>query len=146
MQKTILNAIAVLGLFASPAHALANGLGGELTGGKADGQWGGELGLGYDIGMGPIIIRPIAGAFLSRDRSDCGNGAGDACHSTAASFYGKVEAAVAIPAFAQVGVGARYAREKVRPYALIALPIAPKLKVAGQVGDHYVSAGVRFGF
>ncbi|WP_206244829.1 hypothetical protein [Novosphingobium terrae] len=66
--------------------------------------------------------------------------------NVAVSFYGKVEAAVSIASLAEVGVGARYSREKVRPYGLIAVPVAPKIKVAAQVGDRYFSAGFRVGF
>ena len=152
-------------LAASHGAVAAKGLGAELTGGKAEDVWGGELGVGYGLEVGPIAIRPIVGAFLykgdndryvvstfSNGQSRCrdsanGQFAADRlCNDVAALFYGKIEATYTIPAVAEIGVGARYMDEKVRPYGLIAVPVAPKFKVVGAGGPDYFSAGIRFGF
>lgn len=165
MKKMICGVLAALAMAGLPTQVAAHGFGGELTGGKADGVWGGELGVGYGLSVGPITVRPIAGAFFHRGdnnryyrdsfangESRCRDGANGRfasdrdCNNLAAYFYGKIEAAVSIAAFAELGVGARYSRETLRPYGLIALPIGPRIKVAGQVGDRYASAGLRLGF
>jgi hypothetical protein len=153
---------AVAGL---PTSAQAQGIGAELTAGKAEGVWGAELGLGYAFELGPIAVRPVAGAFvykgddtryymdqMSNGQSRCrdtsnGQFAKRAlCNDAAAMFYGKVEATVTLSGVAEVGAGARYMDGEVRPYGLVAIPLGPKLKLIGSGGDRYFSAGLRLGF
>lgn len=145
--------------------AYAGGIGAEVTGGKSGGVWGAELGVGYGFSIGPVSIKPIAGAFIYKgDNSryvtdtfsngqtrcrDTTNGqfaSSRLCNNTAALFYGKVEATISIPAVAEVGVGARYLDEEIRPYGIVAVPIAPKIKFVGLGGEDYFSAGLRIGF
>lgn len=125
---------AAMALLAMPATAQAKGLGVEATGGKTDGDWGAELGASYSFGLGPVTLRPVAGVLVAAEdgRSN--------------SFYAKAEATVAIPAIAELGVGARLAHEKVRPYGLVAFPVFPKFKLTLQGGERYAAAGLRFSF
>jgi len=164
MKKLFCAAAAVAVALSVPTQAVAQ-LGGEATGGKAEGQWGGELGVGYSFRFGPISVRPIGGAFIykgnndryynqtmsngetrCRDRSN-GQFAKDAkCNDVAAMFYGKLEATVSIPMFAEVGVGGRFMDGEVRPYGLVSVPLAPKVRIVGAGGQEYFSLGVRLGF
>lgn len=167
MKKT-LRVLAMAGAMIA-AHtagaAQARGLGAEISGVKAEGQWGGDLGLGYGFEVGPFSLRPIVGAFVFKGNNDryyvdtfnngqqrCrdhrnGQFAADRfCNNVAAEFYGKVEATFSIPTVAEIGVGARYMDETVRPYGLIAVPIAPKFKAVASGGKEFISAGIRFGF
>jgi hypothetical protein len=134
MNRIVTGVMAVAGMVACPALAQAKGLGVEATGGKTDGQWGAELGASYSMGFGPITVRPVAGAFIPTESG------------ASTSLYAKGEATFTIPAVAELGVGARLAHEKVRPYALAAFPLLPMFKLTLQGGDHYGAAGLRFSF
>lgn len=165
MKKLAFHLLAVAAFVGLASGAEAKGWGGELTAAKSKDQWGAELGVGYGAAIGPITIRPVAGAFLyrgdntryyeqtfsngqsrCRDRSNGQFASSGNCNNTAVSFYGKIEATVAIPAFAEIGIGGRYANETIKPYGLISVPVAPNIKVTGQGGDRYFSAGLRVGF
>jgi len=165
MNRHILTLAMFSAMIGGHQAAYASGFGAELTGGKSAGTWGAEIGVGYGLAIGPISIKPVVGAFIYKGDNDryynqtlnngqtrCrdstnGQFAKDRlCNDTAALFYGKVEATVTIPAVAELGVGARYLDEKVRPYGIVAVPIAPKIKFVGAGGEDYFSAGLRVGF
>lgn len=134
MTRYGMGAALALALLACPALAQAKGLGVEATGGKADGQWGAEVGASYSMGFGPFTVRPVVGAFIPTQ------------DGASTSIYAKGEATFTIPAVAELGLGARLAHEKVRAYALAAFPILPKFKLTLQGGEHYGAAGLRFSF
>lgn len=66
MKKLAFNLLAVAAFVGLASGAEAKGWGGELTVAKAEDQWGAELGVGYGAAIGPVTIRPVAGAFLYR--------------------------------------------------------------------------------
>lgn len=165
MKKLVFSLVAVASFVGMASSADAKGWGGELTAAKIEDQWGAELGVGYGATIGPVTIRPVAGAFLyrgnntryyqdtfsngqsrCRDRYNGQFASSGQCNNVAASFYGKLEATIAIPAFAEIGVGGLYANETIKPYGLISVPVGPNIKVTGQGGDRYFSAGLRVGF
>lgn len=59
--------------------------------------------------------------------------------------YGKVEATYSF-ASVEVGGGARFSSEKVRPYGTIGMTVSPKVKLKGNVGDRYYALGIRADF
>lgn len=126
-----LAAATALALAALTPAAHAEGLGVEANYGRADGHWGAELGAGYAMGIGGFSLTPGAGVYL-RD--------GDA------KLYGRVEATYSLPASATIGAGVRFSGDNSRPYATIALPILPKLRVKGNVGPKYYAAGLTLGY
>ncbi|PZU61036.1 MAG: hypothetical protein DI547_00930 [Sphingobium sp.] len=97
----------------------------------AQGDWGTELGGGLETGSGGFAVRPIVGAFL---------------HDGDTSFYAKGEVTYTIPAFAEVGGGVRLSGDKARLYGTASVPLAPFLRLKGNVGDHYYGVGLRVGF
>lgn len=145
--------------------ASANGIMLEANGARAQGRWGGELGLGYSLSAGGFSLRPIAGAFLHRgdndryymDRfsngqercrdSETGRFAKDSeCDNLAVKAYAKIEATYSIPLVAEVGGGARFSGDKVRPYGTVAVPLAPKISLKGNAGPKYYALGLKAGF
>lgn len=135
----------------------------EANGARADGHWGGELGLGYAVGFGGFKITPAVGALIyagDNDRyftdpnggsSRCRDSANgqyadtDKCNNTAVKAYGRIEATYTVPASFTFGAGVRISDE-VRPYGTIAFPLAPKLSLKGNAGPHYYAAGLHLGF
>lgn len=130
MKKLAMRAALALA-FLAPAAAHAEGLGAELGYGRADGHWGTEIGAGYALDVAGFSLTPGAGVYL-RD--------GDA------KLYGRVEATYALPAFATIGAGVRFSGDNTRPYATIAMPLVPKLKVKGNVGPKYYAVGLTLGY
>jgi hypothetical protein len=126
-----ITALPMLCLAATAVPAHAEGLGAEAGYGRADGHWGTELGAGYAFGFAGFHLTPGAGVYL-RD--------GDT------RLYGRVEASYTIPLSATIGVGARVSAHETRPYATLAMPILPKLRVKGNVGPHYYAAGLTLGY
>lgn len=124
-----LMAIAAAMTFAPAAHA--EGLGAELNYGRADGHWGTEIGAGYAMDIAGFSLTPGGGVYL-RD--------GDT------KLYGRVEAAYSLPAFATIGAGVRFSGDNTRPYATIAMPLIPKLRVKANVGPKYYAAGLTLGY
>ncbi len=114
-----------------PATAQAEGLGAEVNYGRADGHWGTELGAGYALGLGSFSLTPGAGVYL-RD--------GDT------KLYGRIEAGFTLPAMATIGAGLRVSGDNSRPYALIAMPIFPRLRAKANVGPKYYSVGLTLGY
>lgn len=157
--------LAALFLAALPAGAPARGLGGEATAARADHKWGGELGLGYGVDIGPLRLRALGGAFLFRgdndryyrDRfsngqercrdSETGYFAKDSeCTNLGSKGYAKIEAAFQPFGGVEIGGGGRYMSDSLRPYGFIAAPIAPRIRAIGTAGDRYVALGLRAGF
>lgn len=114
---------------APAAHA--EGLGVEANYGRADGQWGTEIGAGYAMGIGGFSLTPGAGVYL-RD--------GDT------KLYGRVEATYSLPVSATIGAGVRFSGDNTRPYATVAMPILPKLRAKGNVGPKYYAIGLTLGY
>jgi hypothetical protein len=109
---------------ASPASA--NGIALEANAARSHGEWGTELGAGLDLGSGAISLRPMVGAFVADDTR----------------LYMKGEATVTIPAFAEVGAGARLIGDHVRAYGTASVPLAPKLRLKGNLGEGYGAVGL----
>lgn len=166
MKKVIWSAVAsaALAMGYTPAVS-AKGLMVEANGARAQGEWGGEFGVGYAFGAGGFRLRPIVGVFvfagdndryytdeLSNGQERCrdsnnGQFAKDSkCDNTKVKPYGKVEATYSIPLFGEVGVGARFSSSKVRAYGTAAVPLAPKIALKANVGDRYYAVGLRAGF
>lgn len=112
---------AALGMLMLAPAAHAEGLGAELNYGRADGHWGTEIGAGYAMDVAGFSLTPGAGVYL-RD----GN----------TNVYGRVEASYTLPAFATIGAGVRFSGDNTRPYATIAMPLIPKVRVKGNVGPN----------
>jgi hypothetical protein len=66
--------------------------------------------------------------------------------SVAAIAYAKIEATYSIPLVAEVGGGARFSGDKVRPYGTVAVPLAPKISLKGNAGPKYYALGLKAGF
>lgn len=116
---------------ALPVAAHAEGLGVEAGYGRADGHWGTELGAGYRFGLAGFSLTPGAGVFLAN---------GDA------KLYGRVEAAYTIPLSATIGAGVRISGDNTRPYATVALPLLPMLRVKANAGPKYYAAGLTLAY
>jgi hypothetical protein len=133
----------------------------EANGARAQQRWGGELGVGYDFGVGPFTLRPIAGVLIHsgdndryfeddldngqtrcRDSSNGQFARDDLCDNTALKPYGKVEATVTVPLVAEFGAGARISSDRMRIYGTAAVNLLPKIKLKGNVGDRYVAIGL----
>lgn len=165
MRKVLYGAIAAALAIGLPASANANGLTLEANGARAESVWGGELGVGYNLTFSGFTLRPIVGAFIYRGDNDryesntFSNGqtrcrdmrtgqfaADEKCDNTAAKAYGKVEATYTFAGFAEIGGGARYSGDEVRPYGTVAVSLAPKIKVKANAGDKYYALGLRADF
>jgi hypothetical protein len=129
--RQTLAAASVLGILVLAPAAHAEGLGAELNYGRANGHWGTEIGAGYAMDVAGFSLTPGAGVYL-RD--------GDA------KLYGRVEATYSLPAFATIGAGVRFSGDNSRPYATIAMPVIPKLRVKGNVGPKYYAVGLTLGY
>jgi len=129
--RQTLAAASVLGILALAPAVHAEGLGAELNYGRANGHWGTEIGAGYAMDVAGFSLTPGAGVYL-RD--------GDA------KLYGRVEATYSLPAFATIGAGVRFSGDNSRPYATIAMPVIPKLRVKGNVGPKYYAVGLTLGY
>jgi hypothetical protein len=147
------------------APVMANEVMVEANGAKAQGRWGGELGVGYSLTAGRFSLRPIVGAFIYKGDNDryykdtfsngqtrCRDGetgqfAKDSeCNNVAVKAYGKIEATYSIPATVEIGGGARFSGDKVRPYGTMALPLGPKVRVKANGGPKYYALGLAAGF
>ena len=147
------------------AGVQAEGFGGEALGTRAQGEWGGELGVGYSAQFGPIAIRPLGGVFVhkgdndryyrdtfSNGQSRCRDGdtgqfASDSeCVNIGVDWYAKAEVAYVAPSGFEFGGGARFSSEKVRPYGMVSFRLSPSLKLKGNAGPNYFALGVTAGF
>ncbi|MFC4593883.1 hypothetical protein [Sphingobium tyrosinilyticum] len=131
MIRQTVAAASLLGVLALAPAAHAEGLGAELNYGRADGHWGTEIGAGYALDVAGFSLTPGAGIYL---------------HDGDAELYGRVEATYSLPAFATIGAGVRFSSDNTRPYATIAMPIIPKLRVKGNVGPKYYAVGLTLGY
>jgi hypothetical protein len=129
--RQTLAAASVIGILALAPAAHAEGLGAELNYGRADGRWGTEVGAGYAMDVAGFSLTPGAGVYL---------------HDGDAKLYGRVEATYSLPAFATIGAGVRFSGDNSRPYATIAMPVIPKLRVKGNVGPKYYAVGLTLGY
>ncbi|RIV81162.1 hypothetical protein D2V17_17960 [Aurantiacibacter xanthus] len=137
----------------------------EANGARSEGVWGGEVGGGYQIGGYGFALRPMVGTLIYRGDDDryrmetfsngqsrcrdltSGAFASDRkCDDTSFKLYGKLEASFTLPASIEIGAGGRYDGGKVRPYGLVSYPLAPALRVHGNVGEEYLALGVRASF
>ena len=114
-----------------PATASAQGVAIEGNLARAQGHWGGELGIGYGFRAGPITLRPIGGLLIHSDNDE-----------REVKPYAKAEATVTIPALAEVGAGARISGDRTRIYGTAAFDLLPKLKLKGNLGDRYAAIGI----
>lgn len=164
MKFSVFTAAAAASLLI-PATAHANSVALEANGARAHEVWGGEIGVGYNLTKGPFTLRPMVGAFVyqgdndrySRQTFNNGNtvcrdstngqfAASERCDNTAAKAYGKVEATVTITAVAEIGGGARFSSDKVRPYGTAAFSLLPKLKLKANGGPEYYAVGLLANF
>ena len=120
-----------LALLAAPAAASAQSIAVEGNLARAQGHWGGELGMGYSLHAGPITLRPIGGLFIHSDNDQ-----------REAKLFGKAEATVTIPTIAELGAGARISGDHTRIYGTAAFDLLPKLKLKGNLGDRYAAIGI----
>jgi hypothetical protein len=130
MKTPILRAAAAVLPFllaAAPAHAQALVAEGNLA--RSHGDWGGELGAGLDMTSGPFTLRPMAGGFFG-DRT---------------RIYVKGEAMVSV-ATVEVGAGARLISDHLRAYGTASLPLAPMVRLKGNLGDGYGAVGLNLRF
>jgi opacity protein-like surface antigen len=135
----------------------------EANGARAEGEWGGEVGIGYSIALLPgLAITPAVGALIyagGNDRyyldenggnercRDSTNGqyASDSeCNNTAVKPYGRLEATYSVPLVATIGAGVRFGGD-VLPYGTVGLPIGPKISLKGNAGPKYFALGLRAG-
>lgn len=159
-MKMIIAALAAASLCAVSAPASAK-VTLEANGGRSEGTWGGELGIGYSIlSLGGFSITPSVGAFIYRGNNDryyMDNNGGNPrcrdstngqyastmlCDNTAAKAYGRIEATYSPPTAFTFGVGARYMSDHVRPYGTVAFPLAPKIIIKANAGPKYYAAGL----
>lgn len=162
MKLAVLSAAIVA---APTASVQAKGFGAELLGARAQSEWGGELGIGYGVQVGPFAIRPIAGAFVhkgdndryerdtfSNGQSRCrdyqtGQFASDSkCTNIGVDWYAKAELAYVATSDLELGGGARFSSEKVRPYGTAAIRLNQTVKLKGNAGPHYFALGITGGF
>ncbi|MCJ2182635.1 autotransporter outer membrane beta-barrel domain-containing protein [Novosphingobium sp. 1949] len=138
---------------ASPAAAQVTA---EANVAKWQGQWGGEVGVGYPILQdGGFSVTPSVGAFVydrdhpryAEDGGVCYRRADDVavkdshCDGTGLKAYGRIEAMYSLP-MVSLGVGARYMGDSVRAYGTAAMPVMPRIDAKVNVGDGYLSAGL----
>lgn len=127
--RTAAFALVVMGGWS--ASAQAEGLGVEGGYSRADGHWGTELGAGYALGVAGFRLTPGGGVFLAD---------GDA------KLYGRVEASYTLPASLTIGAGLRVSGDNTRPYATVAMPVIPMLRIKGNVAPKYYGVGLTFGY
>jgi hypothetical protein len=128
---------------------------------RSEGDWGGELAVGVPIIQdGGFSITPGVGAFFhKRDhdgydnqdsqciRTSDGEQVSDGkCDNSGTKLFGKVEAMYKLPMSLSFGLGARFIGDDLRGYGTVAMPLAPFIDVKGNIGDHYVAAGVQAKF
>jgi len=130
MRKGITIGLAAM-LAIGAASAAQAGIGAEAMGARADGQWGGEFGVGYSFGLAGFSLTPGGGVLVASD------------HIRA---YGRIEAAYKIPLFAKVGLGALIDGDHTRPYGTVALPLLPLFNLKANAGPKYYAIGLTLGY
>lgn len=159
-MKFCLAAVAVLPaiVMAVPASA---GVTAEADVAHAEGDWGGEISAGMPlISDGGFSLTPSVGAFFHHhdhpgydvvssqciDQSSGAQVSDGKCDSSGTKIFGKVEAVYRLPTSLGFGVGARFIGSHLRAYGTVAMPILPHIDVKGNLGDHYVAAGLQARF
>ena len=135
MKRYAMIAAAALALGCATGAA-AKGLVLEANGARADGEWGGEFGAGFDFGAAGFHVTPAIGVLVHGKDPD-----GDTT-----ALYGRVEGTYAFPALAEVGVGARFSGDRTRAYGTVAMPLAPMIALKGNAGKGYAALGLRARF
>lgn len=143
------------------APAMAGVVTAEADIARSEGDWGGELAVGVPvIEDGGFAVTPGVGLFFHdrdhpgyyRDDGDCfskqsGNAvSGGKCDDSGTKVFAKVEASYRLPMALALGVGARLSGDDLRPYGTVSMPVFPHIDVKGNVGDHYVAAGLQARF
>ncbi len=165
MKTIAAGAVAALGLALVPGTAQAD-IVAEGNVARADGDWGVELGGGFDVlSIGGFKLRPMGGVFVysddderyyedrnslgptqCRDRETGFFVDDERCDDGALRAYAKVEATFTLLGTAEAGLGARYSVGNLRPYATASLPIVPLVRLKANVGDGYYALGVKGSF
>ncbi|TCM19831.1 hypothetical protein EDF56_103476 [Novosphingobium sp. PhB165] len=146
-------------LAATPA--MASVVTAEANLARSEGDWGGELAVGVPVVQdGGFEITPGVGLFFHdrdhpnyyHDNGDCfskqsGNQvSGGKCDNSGTTIFAKLEATYRLPMSLAVGVGARLTGDNLRPYGTVSMPVFPHLNLKGNVGDHYLAAGLQARF
>lgn len=153
-MKFIGRAAFAAAFLAAPAAAQI-GIEGNLA--EVDGEFGGELGVTYDLfDSAGFTLRSGAGAFIfDEEDSDAGNrvcretvdgnlvGSSD-CDGTSVNAYGRLELTYDLPILS-VGGGLRLGDE-LNPYVTLAGSLAPFVKLKANLGDDYYAGGITVGF
>lgn len=158
-MKSAIPALATALAFA--AQPVAAQVVAEANVARTEGDWGGELAAGVPvISDGGFSITPGVGAFFhhrghpgyDEDGGQCFNkDTGDQvsdgkCDNSGTKIFGKVEATYRLPASLAVGIGARFISGDLRAYGTVAMPVLPHVDVKGNLGDHYIAAGLQARF
>jgi hypothetical protein len=160
MQRLIATSLGLCALaIVTPASAAT--VTAEANVARSEGDWGGELAVGVPVIQdGGFAITPAVGAFFhKRDHdgydtadSQCirqsdGEQVSDGkCDNSGTKIFGKVEATYKLPMSLSFGLGARFIGDDLRGYGTVAMPLAPFIDVKGNIGDHYVAAGLQARF
>lgn len=158
-MKFALAAFAALPVVVAASPAAAQVVA-EANVARAEGDWGGELALGVPvISDGGFSITPAAGAFFHhRDHpgydevgGQCLNQQGSPvsdgnCDNSGTKIFGKVEATYRLPTSLAFGIGARFISGDLRAYGTVAMPLLPRIDLKGNLGDHYLAAGIQARF
>lgn len=146
---------------AASAPATAATVTAEANVARSEGDWGGELAVGVPVIQdGGFSITPAVGAFFhkrdhdgydSRDsqcirESDGEQVSGGRCDKSGTKIFGKVEAMYQLPMSLAFGIGGRLIGDDLRAYGTVAMPLAPFVSVKGNIGDHYLAAGLQAKF
>jgi hypothetical protein len=160
-MKLPLAILAGAGVLAVASPAAAKVLTAEANVARSEGDWGGELAVGVPvIEDGGFSITPGVGAFFHKrdhdgfykDDSQCLRRSDDAqvsdgrCDNSGTKLFAKAEAIYRLPMSFAFGIGARLIGDDLRAYGTVAMPLAPFIDVKGNIGDHYLAAGVQARF
>ncbi len=103
---------------------------------KMDGDWGGEIGLAYDAPLVPGLLNfSLGGGAFVHDGAD----------DVDIDLYARAEAKATVADTFALGAGARLGSD-LDFYGTVEVPLAPLLKLKGNIGEDYFAAGLRFGF
>jgi len=165
MWKRALTSAAALTLWLVPAAAQAQ-VSAEGNIARAEGEWGAEVGAAYNLSLLPgFTLRPGGGVFVYErenerffiDRFDDGDGRcrditngefadSDLCGNTAIRAYARLEGTYTLLGTTEVGVGARYSGNAVRPYGTVSFPVLPRVRLKANGGESYFALGLRADF
>lgn len=162
MKNSTLAICAAIAALSVPSFASANGLAVEANGARAQGEWGAELGAGYNLSFQGFTLRPMGGVLLHGsdndefERQNIGSGQtrcrdlsngqfadDDRCGGADLKLYGRVEATYTLLGTTEFGVGARISGDEPRVYGTISFPVLPRVRVKANAGDRYYALGLR---